>query len=381
MKYGVLLLTVILLIAQPVFSQDVPTIPAVLETESVPGSGATVPVIWIHPNDPALSLVIASDDNAGIAVYDLNGNMLQFVAEPTGISGLDLRYNFLINGQPTAILSAVFKDMSQFAIYSIDAASRTLQRLQVFDAPTALRNTCLYRSPVSGDYFVFVSSEDGDFGQYLLSSDNGTLNITLMRAFSLDTSIGECVADDEFGNLFVAEEPVAIWRYSAEPDADSSRTLVDAVDEANREFEGLALYYAANGGGYLLASTLSGFNIYERSSGTYLASFQIPRTDAADAVEDPNGIDVVNFPLNDTFAEGLFVTADEINTEPDVDNNFKFVAWSAVASQFNLPVDTTFDPRAERQSQIASIAPTDETDPVVNYGDAADRHRHLDTSH
>ena len=55
---------------------------AVVETTPVPswGDAADDPAIWVHPSDPALSVVIATDKKSGIAVYDLSGAQLQFRA-------------------------------------------------------------------------------------------------------------------------------------------------------------------------------------------------------------------------------------------------------------------------------------------------------------
>lgn len=39
-----------------------------------------------------------------------------------------------------------------------------------------------------------------------------------------------CVVDDERGRLYISEENVGVWKYSAEPDAGETRVLVDSVD-------------------------------------------------------------------------------------------------------------------------------------------------------
>jgi 3-phytase len=49
-----------------------------VETEPVPnmGDAADDPAIWVHPVDPALSLVLGTDKKGGLNVFDLEGNRL-----------------------------------------------------------------------------------------------------------------------------------------------------------------------------------------------------------------------------------------------------------------------------------------------------------------
>ena len=51
-----------------------------------------------------------------------------------------------------------------------------------------------------------------------------------VREFAVGSQAEGCVADDENGALYIAEEDGGLWRYSAEPDGGSERTAVDRVD-------------------------------------------------------------------------------------------------------------------------------------------------------
>src|SRR4051812_38330773 len=65
----------------------------------------------------------------------------------------------------------------------------------------------------------------------------------------------------------VAEETVGIWKYGAEPDLGSTRSLAARVGEHGLEadVEGLTIYYASGTKGYLIASSQGAgtFKIYE----------------------------------------------------------------------------------------------------------------------
>ena len=68
---------------------------ATVETDPVPNGGdaADDPAIWLHPTDPALSTVIGTDKEGGLAVYDLDGRQIQYLA---GIrpNNVDIRHGF-----------------------------------------------------------------------------------------------------------------------------------------------------------------------------------------------------------------------------------------------------------------------------------------------
>ena len=76
-----------------------PQVQATVETEPVPSSGdaADDAAVWIHPTDPALSLILGTDKDAGLAAYDLAGVQVQF--SPDGeLNNVDVRYDFPLGG-------------------------------------------------------------------------------------------------------------------------------------------------------------------------------------------------------------------------------------------------------------------------------------------
>ena len=67
-------------------------VPAAVETESVPSAGdaADDPAIWVHPSDPAQSLVVGTDKRSGLLVFDLAGTRTQYL-ELGNPNNVDLR--------------------------------------------------------------------------------------------------------------------------------------------------------------------------------------------------------------------------------------------------------------------------------------------------
>lgn len=341
-----------------------PAVPADLETDPMPhaGDAADDPAIWLHPEDPLRSTIIGTDKLGGIGVYDVAGHQLQYL--PIGeINNIDLRYNFQLNGQRIDLVAAGNKTGgSHIVTYRVDPLTGLLEdvaarRIRVgFSAYGA----CMYRSPVSGKYYVFVNSSTGAVEQWeLFATAAGKVDGRKVRAFNVGSQTEGCVADDMHAALYIAEEDVAIWRYGAEPGDGTARSKVDAVGAGRlkADIEGLAIYTAANGAGYLLASNQgdNSFAIYERTgSNAYVASFAVSAGNGVDRVSSTDGIDVANRPFGARFPNGVFVAHDGTN---EGNTNFKLLGWDAIAGSATprLLVDTTFDPRAD---QLPGPTPT-----------------------
>lgn len=341
----------------PVVS-DTLTVSASVETAPVKGYGdaADDPAIWIHPTQPELSLVIGTQKKMGLNVYDLSGSLLQSL--PDGrLNNADLRYGFSLGGKSVDILAGSNRSTDSISIYLIDADTRTLQNVAAREIPTGMMDPyglCMYRSPRSGDYFVFVNDTDGVMKQWrLVDNGSGRVDAVLVREFSFDSQTEGCVADDDFGILYVGEEDVGIWKLSAEPDEGTERSLVDSVAEGNLtdDVEGLSLYYAADGNGYLVASNQGADNyaLYERGGDNrFLGLFHVVADKATgiDGASETDGLDVTSANLGPDFPHGLFVVQDGRNITPDGRQNFKLVPWERIADAFGLPLSSGYDPRA-----------------------------------
>ena len=89
-----------------------------------------------------------------------------------------------------------------------------------------------------------------------------------MRSFRVGSQAEGIVADRERAKLYVGEETVGIWEYGAEPGDGFERKAVASVGDHGlmADVEGLAIYYAPGGKGYLLASSQGSgtVNVYDR---------------------------------------------------------------------------------------------------------------------
>src|SRR5215216_4395123 len=334
--------------------QEQHTVVPTVETTPVSHSGdaADDAAIWVNPSDPARSTIIGTDKLGGIAVYDLAGTQLQYHDQRAKYNNVDLRTDFPLGGERVALVAASDRtryytsDQIQYyrriVLYSVDPATGTLtDPVGTITAEYEPYGLCMYRSQTSGKFYVFVTSRypvgglDGYVEQWELS-DNGSGQITAekVRVFGVGSQTEGCVADDEMGHLYLAEEDVGIWKYPAEPNAGLNRLLVDSTGAEGHlvaDVEGLTITYGPNGTGHLLASSQGNntYTVYRREgSNAYLQTFTVWNGGDTDGTTDTDGIDATTASLGSSFPSGLFVAQDGANTTPSgstANQNYKLV--------------------------------------------------------
>ncbi|MEV4947533.1 phytase [Streptomyces sp. NPDC053755] len=188
--------------------------------------------------------------------------------------------------------------------------------------------------------------------------------------------------DQEEHVLYAAQEAVGLWRVDLDDEEFGRPESIDRVREygtpwtydpaeeecvldtaadpgfggehLSADAEGVTVYHAADGAGYVLASSQGddAFAVYGREGDNdYIGSFTIADGPAVDGVQHSDGSTVVNVPLGRAFPQGLLVTHDGETTPADGEREgtgFKLTPWEAVATAFPEPltVDTrSFDPR------------------------------------
>jgi 3-phytase len=344
-------------IALPALAQT-SEVSATVETQPVPSDGdaADDPAIWVHPADPALSTVIGTDKEGGLAVYDLSGGQIQYIAgiQPNNV---DLRYDFPLGGQSIDLVVTSDRADDAITLHRVDPQTRQLVEAgPPIDAGIDVSGICMYRSPTSGYFYVFVTSDAaGPIRQWRLSESGGRVTATQVRDLDMGSTAEGCVADDDLAYLYVSEEAVGIWKYEAEPEGGTARVAVDEVGSTlEADVEGLAIYYGGDGSGYLLASSQGSgeYAAYDRAGDNpHVTSFQIVDS-AIDGTSSTDGIDVMSAPLGAGFPNGLFVAQDGDN---DTGNqNFKLVPWESVAGSA-LAIETDWNPRGDSPPDLPRV--------------------------
>jgi len=297
---------------------------ATAETDPVPHSGdaADDPAIWIHPTDPALSVVIGTDKDkgGGLLMYDLEGSEVGARLDGA-MNNVDVRGDVVAAGN---------EEENVVALYRMDPATRIPQPAVAEEIRPELTiyGTCLYEDPGSGRLFAFVTSDEGEIEQWELTEVDGGFRGTFARAWALDSQVEACVADDAHGALYVAEEAVGVWRFDADPDAGVSGSLVAATGggELEPDVEGITIAAWPDGGGFLIVSSQGNdeYVVYDRRDHEHLATFTIAAGDEIDETSNTDGIDVTIARLGPDYPAGLLVVQDGNNGHEN--QNFKLVS-------------------------------------------------------
>jgi 3-phytase len=332
----------------PLNAQSIPaeiTVKARINTGAVSGD-ADDPAIWIHPTDPAQSLVIGTDKGSNfLYVWDMSGQQLQRISITNEPNNVDVRSGMVVGGEAIAICVVNAQDPSRLVVFKIDPNTRTLINISAGSGIPipGLKNPyglCLYRRPSDGAMFAFGTTNGGDqrnIHQYRLMDDGaGKVTGVHMRAFG-STYIGSVmeglVADDELGYVYAAEEDCCIHKFYADPDLNNNTRLAvfaqnDGIDP---DREGLGLYACSDGTGYILLSSQGNkrVKVYRREgdpgnphSHALVTTIYTPNVGGTD------GLDVTNMPAGPNFPYGLLA---KHNSKP---KNFALIAWEDIAQSY-----------------------------------------------
>lgn len=322
---------------------------ALVETTPVEsyGDAADDPAIWAHPSDPAKSLVIATDKKAGLYVYDMQGKVVQFLADGK-MNNVDLRNDFMLGGEKVTLVTASNRTDKTIAIYRLDIGKRLLVNVADGPQPTGLGDPyglCMYRHKDDGRTYVFINGDDTRKRQWeLVDAGNGRVRAELVRDMTFDSQTEGCVANDETAALYVDEEDVALWRLSAEPGGGDLKEAVDRVDANTAikdDLEGMGLYDLGDGRGYLVVSSQGNdsYAVYRREGKQeYLGSFSVVADPirGIDGISETDGLDVTSRNLGPGFEYGAMIAQDGRNVMPVENQNYKYVPWETIARALNL---------------------------------------------
>jgi len=323
------------------------------------GDAADDPAIWVHPTDPERSLILGANKKDGLEVYSLDGRRQTTVGAGLRPNNVDVRYGIEVAGGTRDVAVASVRGTGVgLAAWWIDPADGQLTSagpvLPVFGGKEPY-GCCLYRCARDGTLYAFATSKTGDVEQWrLVPNADGKLDARFVRGFHVGKQLEGCVADDEWGVFYVAEEDVAIWRYGAEPGDPTAKSDRRSVARAGKrggfkpDVEGLTLVYAADGKGALVAS-MQGENrfwLFDRDGDNTLRAIFDPIAGTnVDEVTGTDGVCATSCGLGPLLPRGALVCQDDKSERGGQD--FKVFAWHEIAGNA-LPVDPLWNPRATR---------------------------------
>jgi 3-phytase len=307
------------------------------ETEPVGTNNADAaddPAIWRNAANPAASLIVATDKKAGLYVYGLDGKVRSF--DPAGrLNNVDLIET--ADGSVLVVASDRNDELNaRLRLYRLDTAVARLVPLGTVTGGTGeAYGICLWRSEQGVEAFSVL--KDGTIAQVRIDLSGAAPMGTIVRSLKLPTQTEGCVVDPRSATLYVGEEDVGIWRFSARADAPAAGDLVAKADgrQLVADTEGLALAAASPSGGWLVASSQgdNAYAVYRLPGMVPAGRFRITAGKFG-GTEETDGIALHLGDFGPDYPRGLFIAQDGRNGAAA--QNFKLVSWADVLAALKM---------------------------------------------
>lgn len=312
------------------------TVPATAETTPMPGDGdmADDPALWVHPSKPALSLILGTNKVEGLFVYDLAGREHQRL-DIGQVNNVDVRGNVVVaSNDEINGLSWVRITPTEDGALIRHIGDTKVRR----GAPYGVCLGLIDERPVAG-----VTYTDGSVELWQATLTADTVSAELVRTAKVASQVEGCVFDDSERRLFFGEEDHGIWSLDLADPASTPRE-VDTIAAGRGlvdDVEGISLYTAGNGAGYLVASAQGAdrFVVYERQPPhRVIGAIRIAssRDGVVDGVSHTDGIEANSASLPQ-YPRGVLIVQDDANPGIEEDQNFKVVDWRDVERALSLP--------------------------------------------
>ncbi len=313
------------------------------------------PAIWVHPTDPARSLIIGTNKvkapAGALVVFGLDGKTRQTVAGLDRPNNVDVEYGLVVGGRPLDIAVATERLKSQLRVFAIAADGSGIRDItspgetRVFAGrageQAAPMGISLYRRARDGAIFAIVSPKTGPrqdyLGQYRLEDDGqGRVKASFVRYFGKFSGTAEIEAiavDDALGYVYYADEGDGIHKYHADPDAPGAAGELAHFGRTGfrADREGIAIYERKDGTGYIVCTDQiagnSEYHVYRREGEPgrphhHQALLKIVRGGA----DSTDGIEITSRPLGPAFPAGMMVVMNSSG------RNFLLYRWEDIAA-------------------------------------------------
>lgn len=303
------------------------------------GDAADDPALWLHPQDAAKSLILGTNKQEGLVVYNLDGT--EAARLPIGlINNVDLRQSA---ERSYDVALASNDQVNAVSVFLVDRTTGTVSHRG--DVPTGrLEPYGICSGREGGRDLAGVTYKDGTAEIWAISASPAELTGELLKTVKLATQLEGCVFDEAQGLIFVGEENQGLWKM-AYRDAAPAPEQIDVVGGAAglvADVEGVSLWRGKDGAGWLVVSAQSDdrFVVYDRKAPhTAMGSFSIGENTALgiDAVTHTDGLDVFSGALPG-YPRGIVTVQDDGNPRKGQDQNFKVVSWADIEQALGLPV-------------------------------------------
>lgn len=307
-----------------------------------------------HPNSSAAPVLVNRQpglvlaETSGVSWLDTAGKSL--AKFPQGAELLDVRSDvqWLDKGKSrsVAVAATLLLPEQQPALLVLDSEQKSIRELLRLPLPNfKVSNLCLSRDK-SNHLSLFVMDEAGKAQHWLVLTPEGKPQVKHLRDLPVPPDAKSCSVDDSQEMLFVAEESVGVWAYSANIEADSGRRAIDMAAPFGQLQQGVEALAALPNGLLAIEPEKKELKVYSVSGkkSTLLESLDIA------AIAEPEAI---SLQYNAQTQEATAVIYDA--------KNGQFFS-------LNLP----WQQQAQTPAAAVNIQPDGQTQVMARFGDAAD---------
>jgi 3-phytase len=302
------------------------------------------PAIWIHPEDPSQSLILGTDKGGdsgegALFVFRMDGTIdsTRTIWDLKRPNNVDIAYGLPFKGGKVDIAVCTERNTNSLRIFSLpDMASVDGGGVPVFEGDTnrAPMGIALYTDLIKGDIYAIVSRKTGPTDSYLhqyrlQATEEGTVKAEFVRAFGRfegGKEIEAIAIDNELGYVYYSDEGSGVRKYHAHPDSADTELAFFATDGIKEDHEGISIYKAKDGTGYILLSDQQSneFHMYPREGADGRAHHHPLLRVVKLATRESDGSDVTSVALNSQFSNGMLVAM-------STDGTFHFYRWEDLA--------------------------------------------------
>lgn len=310
-----------------------PEVYASAETEPVRSrdDAADDPAIWINRGAPEESLILGTDKQAGLSVYDLQGREVQFLPLPRP-NNVDLRQDLFVGSTTGDFAVTSNRGDNTFSILSVSADGVEEVARLAAETPEPY-GICIGAAPAP---LVAITHKTGELDVYELSYTRAFSARRIGTGHVPGLQMEGCVFDEAHHALYVGYEPFGIVKFDTRKLAsDEPPVVIDEIGSGTglvEDVEGLAIYETGPLSGYLIASVQGdhSYQAYDRVTGEPAGRFRIGNGPNTDGVKETDGLAATNANLGRVYPEGILVVQDGFNSGESRIQNFKIVNWETI---------------------------------------------------
>lgn len=304
---------------------------AILETPVTAslGDSADDPAIYVGKN--GRGFVAATDKQAGLYIYNLDGSTRAFFPLGT-LNNVDLRDGYQIGAKTYVLLVASNDEQDAIEVLLYDKAEDEFIQPKPHLFPIEIKPYGICLAQAGGRFFAGITSKKGVFQQYEIQHSKSGMVFKRVREFSTGGKTEGCAFDERTNSLFIAEEDQGLYRYDAAPGRDDKIVIAKTGQYGlQADLEGVAIYPQSEKGGYVIVSSQgnSSYALFQLPDYKFVTRFKIVRGQV-DGTSHTDGLDATANP-SPLFPKGFLVVQDDQDDTTKNKNakrqNFKFVDW------------------------------------------------------